>query len=95
MAALLREGAAKGLQDAYDQAVWARPDTRATLLAQQRAEEEQKRRTEAKAKAEAAKRKSVSITGGPGNTAASAAPGSKGSVRDDLLNAFAEQGSAV
>jgi hypothetical protein len=83
------------LQDAYDQAVWARPDTRATLLAQQRAEEEQKRRTEAKAKAEAAKRKSVSITGGPGNTAASAAPGSKGSVRDDLLNAFAEQGSAV
>ncbi len=35
MSALLQAGAAKDLQDAYDQAVYANPQTRATLLAQQ------------------------------------------------------------
>jgi hypothetical protein len=94
MAALLREGAAKGLQDADEQAVWARPDTRATLLAQQRAEEEQKRRSEAKQKAEAAKRKNVSITGGPGNTAANAAPGGR-SIAEELRAAMAASDGAV
>lgn len=94
MAALLREGAAKNLQDAYDQAVWARPETRATLQAQQRAEEEQKRRTDAKAKADAAKRKNVSITGGPGNTAGAAAPGGR-SIREELLSAVAESSGSV
>lgn len=86
MAALLGNGVAKDLQDAYDQACWARPDIRATLSAQQRAEEEQKRRSEEKAKAEAAKRKGASITGGPGS-AASAAPGDR-SLRDELLANF-------
>jgi hypothetical protein len=94
MAALLREGVAKDLQDAYDQAVWARPDTRATLEAQRRAEEEQKRRTEAKAKAEAAKRRNVSLTGGPGNTAAAAAPGGR-SIREELEAASAALSGAV
>lgn len=94
MAALLRDGLAKDLQDAYDQAVWARPDLRATLLAQQRAEEEQKRSAEAKRKAEEAKRKSISITGGPGNTAAAAAPGGR-SIRDELEAAMAASSGAV
>ncbi len=94
MAALLGAGAAKDLQDAYDQAVYARPDTRATLLAQQRAEEEQKRRAEAKQKAEEAKRKNVSLTGGPGNTAAASAPAGR-SIRDELLAAQAAQSGAV
>jgi nitric oxide reductase activation protein len=94
MAALIGQGAAKDLQDAYEQAVWARPDTRATLLAQQRAEEEQKRRAEAKQKAEDARRKSVSITGGPGNTANSSAPEGR-SIRDELSAAIAASSGAV
>jgi hypothetical protein len=94
MAALIGQGLAKDLQDAYEQAVWARPDTRATLAAQQRADEEQKRRADAKQKAEAAKRKNVSVTGGPGNTAAAAAPGGR-SIRDELEAARAAQSGGV
>lgn len=94
MAALLKEGAAKDLQDAYEQATWARPDIRATLLAQQRADEEQKRRTEAKRKADEAKRKSVSVTGGPGNTAQASAPGGR-SIREELESAIAASSGAV
>lgn len=94
MAALIAQGAAKDLQDAYDQAVWANAETRATLLAQQRAEEEQKRAAEARRRAEEAKRKSISLTGGPGNTASSAAPGDR-SLRDELMANFAAQSGAV
>ncbi len=95
MAALLREGAAKDLQDAYDQAVWANPETRATLLAQQRADEEQKRKAEAQAKAVLAKRKNVSITGGPGSSAPSSAPVGR-SIREELEAAVvAHSGGAV
>lgn len=94
MSALIAQGLAKGLQDAYDQAVWANPETRATLEAQKRAEEEQKRRAEAKQKAEAAKRRNVSITGGPGNTAAATAPGGR-SVREELMAAMAASDGAV
>lgn len=92
MAALLREGAAKDLQDAYDQACWARPDIRATLLSKQNAEQEQKRKADAKLKAEQAKRKGVGLTGGPGNTGA--APGSQ-SLRSELEAAFASASSGV
>lgn len=95
MSALIASGAAKDLQDAYDQAVWARPDTRATLLAQQRAEEEQKRTSEARAKAEAARKRAVSVTGGPGNTAAASTPASRGSVREDLMAALEASSGAV
>ncbi len=94
MAALIREGLAKDLQDAYDQSVHARPDIRATLEAQRRAEEEQKRRADAKLRAEEAKRKGLSITGGPGNTAQSSAPGGR-SIREELESAMAASGGAV
>jgi DNA primase len=94
MAALLREGLAKDLQDAYDQACHARPDIRATLLAQQRAEEEQKRRSEEKARAEAARNKAVSITGGPGIAAARSAPESR-SLREELEANFRAAAGAV
>jgi len=94
MSALIAGGAAKDLQDAYDQAVWARPDTRATLEAQRRAEEEQKRRADAKRKADEAKRKNVSLTGGPGNTAAASAPEGR-SIRDELLAAQSASSGAV
>lgn len=55
MGALLQNGAAKDLQDAYDQACWAIPEVRATLLGQQEA----KRREEAAAKVAAAKKAAV------------------------------------
>jgi hypothetical protein len=93
MTALLKEGAAQSLQDAYDQACWARPDIRATLQAQQRAEEEQKRRAEAKARAEKARNLS-GITGGPGNTAGNSAPENR-SLRDELNANWAAQSGGV
>jgi hypothetical protein len=93
MTALLNEGAAQSLQDAYDQACWARADIRATLQAQQRAEEEQKRRAEAKARAEKARNLS-GITGGPGNTAGNSAPENR-SLRDELNANWAAQSGGV
>ncbi|MBN9410838.1 MAG: hypothetical protein J0H69_16955 [Burkholderiales bacterium] len=52
MSALLQAGAAKDLQDAYDQAVYANPQTRATLLAQQ----QEAARKEAQRKADQARK---------------------------------------
>lgn len=47
MAALLRSGAAKDLQDAYEKAAWANPQTRATRIEAERKAEEAKRLAEA------------------------------------------------
>jgi len=52
MAALIENGRAEGLQDAYDKAIWAHPEVRAKLLAQQEAD----KRKQAAEKAAAAKR---------------------------------------
>ena len=51
IAALLQAGTAKDLKDAYEQAVWANPQTRALVIAEQQAKE----RAEATQKAQAAK----------------------------------------
>lgn len=61
MAALLGNGQAKDLQDAYDQAVWANPTTRQSLLDAQREEQEAERRQ----KAEKAKTAAASVSGAP------------------------------
>lgn len=62
MAALLNQGRAKDLQDAYDKAIWANPDVRVSLL-----EDQQKKATEAQAaQVRRAKEAKVSITGTPG-----------------------------
>lgn len=58
MAGLLQAGVAKSLQDAYDMAIYASPEIRTQVLAQQQAEGEAKRAQEAKAQAEAARRAS-------------------------------------
>jgi hypothetical protein len=47
MAALIQSGAAKDLQDAYEKAVWANPQTRAARLEAERKAEEAKRQAEA------------------------------------------------
>jgi len=49
MAALLQAGRAKDLDDAYDKAIWARPDLRATLLQQEREKASQSVRDTAQA----------------------------------------------
>jgi hypothetical protein len=84
MAALLRAGRAKDLQDAYDKAVWASPDIRSTLLEQQLADKEAKRVAEAREKADKARKASVSISGSPGATAPSKANHEDRSLREEL-----------
>jgi hypothetical protein len=61
MGALLKEGQAKDLQEAYDMAVWTVPEVRASLISQREAQETEKR----KAEAEAAQRAAVTLTGAP------------------------------
>ncbi len=61
MAALLQAGRANDLDDAYDKAIWARPDLRATLLQQEvkKAEESVKQ----KAQAQRSQAAAVSVNG--------------------------------
>lgn len=66
MSALLQSGQATTLQEAYDAAMWARPDTRSSLIAQQQQATEAKRVADATAKANAARRASGSVVGSPG-----------------------------
>lgn len=65
MAALVAAGRAANLQDAYDMAIWARPDIRSSLLDQQRKEMEAKRKEEAQRAAAAAKSAAVQVRGAP------------------------------
>ena len=76
------------LQQAYDQAVWANPQTRESLLQKERETKQQTQIEEQKRKAEQAKKAGVSINGTPGggNTNGAAAP--TGSVRDTILWAY-------
>ena len=59
MAALLSAGLAQDLQDAYDQAIWRRPDLRQSMLAEQAAQAEAKRKADADKLAKQAKTASV------------------------------------
>lgn len=68
MAALLERKKAKDMEDAYDQAVWANPETRGKLLAAKEAEAEAKRLADAKEAA--AKAKKAAGTRVNGNTSA-------------------------
>jgi len=63
MAAMLQSGMAQGLQDAYDKAVWARPDLRQSLIEKERTEAEQ-RATE-QARRNKAKSAAVGVKGSP------------------------------
>ena len=84
MGVLLQGGLAKDLQDAYDQAVYARPDIRSTLLESQSASNEAKRVAEAKAKADAARKAGSSIKGAPGMTAPKDGVVPNRSLREEL-----------
>lgn len=81
MGALLQNGAAKDLQDAYDQACWANPEVRATLLSQQEA----KRREEAAAKVAAARKAAVVNIPARGTLPPSAPTGSMEDTMREVL----------
>lgn len=84
MAALLQAGRAQSLQDAYDMAVWARPDIRSSLIAQQQQAAEAKRVADAKAKADAARRAGGSVTGSPGLGASADPKAGQRTLRQEL-----------
>jgi hypothetical protein len=65
MGQLIGSGAAKDLKDAYEQAIWASPQVRPLLVAQQDKDREAKRVADLSAKAEAARRAGSSVAGGP------------------------------
>lgn len=65
MAALLQAGRAESLEQAYEMAVWARPDIRSGLLEQQLKEQEEAKRKEAAQRAAAAKAAAVQVRGAP------------------------------
>lgn len=81
MSALLQNGAADSLKDAYDKACWATPDIRSTF----EAEAQEKQRAEAQARIEAAKRASASVTGGPGASIPTNPTSQDRSLRDELM----------
>ena len=74
MGSLMTGGHAKDLQDAYDQAVWAHPELRQTVLAAQQQTAQQAQAAQAQARAAAAKRAAGSVSGSPGTSIPVAAP---------------------
>ena len=85
MAALLQAGRAKDLSDAYEQAVWANPQTRAAMLAKQQAEVAAK--VEAERKAQEAKRANAVNVPRRGSVPAGAPTG----TMDDTIRATAQK----
>lgn len=91
MVELLNGGAAKDLAQAYETAVWERPDLRQQLLAKQAQPQAQQG---SRLKAEKARTKAVSVRGGAGGVQP-VAPNPNASVREDLEAAFREAAGRV
>lgn len=85
MADLLSTGKAKTLNDAYEMAVWMRPDIRQTLIEQQRADAQ--RKAAEQAQTQRARTAAVSVRGSSPSSSGASAP--SGSLRDQLAAAFA------
>lgn len=91
MVALLQGGIATSVEEAYNQAIWTRPDIRAVLAqeeTQARAQAEQKRLA-----ALNARRKGGSVKGGVGSASTGEAPNR--SLREELQANFADARSRV
>lgn len=88
MAALLSNGIAQTLEDAYNQAIWANPDVRSILTANQQREADEKRKQEIQAKTTAAKMAAGSVTGSPLSGAVTTASPHK-DLRSELEANFA------
>lgn len=87
IAAMLKSGAAKNLQEAYEKAVWANPVTRQQEIARQQREAIEKQRKEAADKAQAAKRASAAVVHAKPRSASAAAP--SGSMEDTMRETLA------
>jgi hypothetical protein len=87
MASLLSNGLAADLKDAYQQAIWANPDVRSSLLKQQEAEKEEKLKSAMRARTDKARSAAVSVRGSPGTAVPTAAV--ERSLRDELAAQFA------
>lgn len=88
MAALIETGAAKDLSDAYDQAMWSRPDLREQLLAAQREQAQRQVRETQAQQAAKAKSAAVSVAGAPGGIVPPPGPS------DTSIRALLERGLA-
>lgn len=86
MADLMEMNKALSMEDAYDKAVWMRPDIRTTLLDQQRAEAQKK--ADEQTRLDKAKAAAASVKGS-GSAAAGVQP-LKGSLRDVIAAQFAD-----
>lgn len=86
MADLLESGKAKTLQEAYETAVWMRPDIRQSLIDQQK--QDAQRKAAEQLTAQRAKTAAVSVKGSSPSSAGAQAP--KGSLRDILAAQFAD-----
>lgn len=84
MAAMLQSGMAQGLQDAYDKAVWARPDLRQSLIEKERTEAEQ--RALEQARRNKAKSAAIGVKGSPPSS--SGALKSNASIEDVVAAAM-------
>ena len=91
MANLLGTGQAKDLREAYDNAVWAHPETRSLVLQQQQAEDAAKRKSELEAK----KKAGSSIHGSPAvNVGNSNSPNDE-TIEDSVRRAYAQAGGSI
>lgn len=90
MGQLLVSGRAQTMQEAYEQACWATPGVRSTLMQRQTAEAETKRAAEARAKADAKRRAAGSVSGSPTAPVAASASAANAnlSLRDELRQAL-------
>lgn len=89
MGSLLDSGAAKDLQDAYDQACWADPTIRSTLQQAQLAEQAAKRKAENESK-----RKAGASVNGSQTASPSKAP-TNNSIEDDIRAALKEHSGTI
>lgn len=87
MAALITGGLTQDLEEAYQMAIHARPDIRALIQAEEKANRDAE--AEKQRKAQEARNKGKSVRGGPGGSLP-AAPNPSASVREDIEAAFAE-----
>jgi len=87
IAAMLKSGAAKTLQEAYEKAVWANPVTRQQEITRQQREAVEKQREEAARKAQAAKRTSSAVVHAKPRSASGTAP--TGSMEDTMRETLA------
>jgi hypothetical protein len=86
MADLLETGKAQSLEQAYEMAIWMRPDVRQTLIEQQRIEAQKK--YEEQQRATRAKTASVSVKGSSPSSGGSQPV--SGSLRDIIAAQFAQ-----